>query len=78
MFQLRQRESAGRCVPDRPPPRAVRSAERSAVHLEMRDVCGVSYEIADHERWHAMGELDTDPESEDWAPWVDLVCRTVA
>lgn len=54
------------------------SGERSAVHLEMRDAYGVSYEAADFERWRTTGELDLDPDSGFWAPWVDLVRRAVA
>lgn len=51
---------------------------RSAVHLEMRDHYGVAAEAADFRAWLETGRLDTDPDSPDWAPWVDLVSRTVA
>ncbi|MBP2403496.1 DUF6879 family protein [Streptomyces syringium] len=54
------------------------SAKRSAVHLEMRDVYGVGDEAQDFERWARTGERDIDPTSDYWAPWVDLIQRTVA
>ncbi|WP_329131405.1 hypothetical protein OG552_10120 [Streptomyces sp. NBC_01476] len=53
-------------------------ARSSAVHLEMRDVYGVDSEAADFAHWRATGERDVDPGSPYWAPWVDLVQRTVA
>lgn len=54
------------------------SARRSAVHLEMRDVYGVGDEAEDFEHWKRTGKRDTDPASAYWAPWVDLIGRTVA
>jgi len=51
---------------------------RSAVHLEMRDHYGVASEADDFRTWLETGRLDTDPGSQDWAPWVDLVSRAVA
>lgn len=51
---------------------------RSAVHLEMRDHYGTSEEAADFNTWLRTGQLDTDPRSPDWAPWVDLVSQAVA
>ena len=50
---------------------------RSAVHLEMRDHYGVAAEADAFRAWLATGHLDTGPGSPDWAPWVDLVSRTV-
>ncbi|KPI20084.1 hypothetical protein OK074_7633 [Actinobacteria bacterium OK074] len=51
---------------------------RSAVHLEMRDQYGVTAEADDFRAWLETGQLDTDPRSPGWAPWVDLVSHTVA
>ena len=47
--------------------------ERSAVHLEMRDVYAVSDEAADFVKWKATGEADLDPDSEHWRPWVAML-----
>jgi hypothetical protein len=44
----------------------------------MRDAYGVTSEADAFARWQATGELDTDPGSPSWAPWVDLIRRTVA
>ncbi|WP_435218801.1 DUF6879 family protein [Streptomyces sp. bgisy034] len=54
------------------------AAEQSAVHLEMRDSYGVGDEADDFEGWKRTGKRDVDPESAYWAPWVDLIRRTVA
>ncbi|MEV8446168.1 DUF6879 family protein [Streptomyces parvus] len=54
------------------------AARHSACHLEMRDVYGVGDEADDFKRWEQTGERDTDPQSEYWAPWVDLIGRTTA
>ncbi|MEU1791751.1 DUF6879 family protein [Streptomyces sparsogenes] len=51
---------------------------RSAVHLEMRDHYGVAAEADDFSEWLRTGSVDTDPNSPDWAPWVDLVSSAVA
>ncbi|MER6834233.1 DUF6879 family protein [Streptomyces cellulosae] len=58
-----------------PPPFAelLRACQSSAVHLEMRDQYAVTDEADDYARWKATGERDTDPGSEYWAPWVDLI-----
>ncbi|MCW7945151.1 hypothetical protein AAW14_24845 [Streptomyces hygroscopicus] len=53
-------------------------AQRSAVHLEMRDTYGVASEADDFARWKRTGERDADPGSSYWAPWVELIRRTVA
>lgn len=54
------------------------AAQRSAVHLEMRDVYGVGDEAEDFEQWGRTGERDVDPGSAYWAPWVELIRQTVA
>ncbi|NWF31279.1 hypothetical protein HW130_34500 [Streptomyces sp. PKU-EA00015] len=54
------------------------AAERSAVHLEMRDQYGVSGEADDFNTWLSTGKCDTDPGSAYWAPWVDLISKAVA
>ncbi|MFD4571944.1 DUF6879 family protein [Streptomyces sp. NPDC058417] len=53
------------------------AARHSAVHLEMRDQYAVGDEADDFGAWLAGGERDTDPGSEYWAPWVDLISRAV-
>ncbi|MFD7284052.1 DUF6879 family protein [Streptomyces sp. NPDC059862] len=50
---------------------------RSAVHLEMRDQYGVSDESDAFNAWLRTGQRDTDPTSENWAPWVDLISSAV-
>jgi len=54
------------------------AAQRSAVHLEMRDQYAVGDEADDFNAWLSTGRRDTDPQSEYWAPWVDLISRAVA
>jgi hypothetical protein len=54
------------------------SARESAVHLEMRDSYGVTSEAEALARWKATGDVDTDPDSPYWAPWTQLIRRTVA
>ncbi|MFJ6566208.1 DUF6879 family protein [Streptomyces sp. NPDC091292] len=51
---------------------------RSAVHLEMRDQYAVSDEAEDFALWLSTGERDTDPASENWASWVDLISEAGA
>ncbi len=53
-------------------------AQHTAVHLEMRDAYGVTSEADDFARWKNTGERDTNPGSPYWAPWVELIRRTVA
>ena len=48
-------------------------AERSAVHLEMRDVYAVANEAGDFSTWRATRVADVDPESVYWKPWVSIV-----
>ncbi len=53
------------------------AAQRSAVHLEMRDQYAVGDEVDDYNTWLRTGQRDADPDSEYWAPWVDLISRAV-
>ncbi|MBD0695738.1 DUF6879 family protein [Streptomyces sp. CBMA123] len=55
----------------------LRSARRTAVHLEMRDAYGVAQEAAEFEEFKRSGTADTDPDSAWWAGWVPLVRETV-
>lgn len=52
-------------------------AQRTAVHLEMRDTYGVDDEADDFAHWKNTGERDTDPNSPYWGPWTKLIQRTV-
>ncbi|MFJ4426955.1 DUF6879 family protein [Streptomyces bobili] len=54
------------------------AAQRSAVHLEMRDQYAVGDESDDYDSWLRTGRRDVDPTSEYWAPWVDMISRAVA
>lgn len=54
------------------------AAQRSAVHLEMRDQYAVGDEADDFNDWLRDGRRDADPSSEYWQPWVDMVSRAVA
>ncbi|MCX2970583.1 MULTISPECIES: DUF6879 family protein [Streptomyces] len=54
------------------------SAERSAVHLEMRDVYAVSHENEHFRMWKETGVRPTDPDSPYWKAWTTLIRRTVA
>ncbi|MEV0444502.1 DUF6879 family protein [Streptomyces spectabilis] len=56
----------------------IEGCTKSAVHLEMRDQYGISDEDDAFTTWQLTGQRDTDPTSENWAPWVDLISRTVA
>ncbi|MFE7276318.1 DUF6879 family protein [Streptomyces sp. NPDC057623] len=57
----------------------LRSANRSAVHLEMRDVYGVKDEAADFAAFLKTGvHPDLDPGSPGWSGWVPLVRETVS
>lgn len=55
-----------------------RNAQRSAVHLEMRDAYGVATEAAAFAHWRETGERDNDPESPHWKPWTTLIRDMVA
>lgn len=48
-------------------------AQRSAVHLEMRDSYAVASEAADVRRWKETGYANTDTDSDYWRPWVASV-----
>ncbi|MET9495878.1 DUF6879 family protein [Streptomyces sp. NPDC006552] len=61
-----------------PFPDLIGAARHSAVHLEMRDAYGVTNEAADFARWRETGQRDTDPRSEAWEAWTDLIKGTVA
>ncbi|UIX33816.1 DUF6879 family protein [Streptomyces sp. GQFP] len=54
------------------------AAQRSAVHLEMRDQYAVGDEADDYNTWLRDGRRDADPASEYWEPWVDMISRAVA
>ena len=57
----------------------LRGAQRTAVHLEMRDVYSVGDETADFEQFKRTGvHPDADPATADWGGWVPLVRETVA
>lgn len=53
------------------------SARESAVHLEMRDSYGVAAEADAFARWRETGQVDDDPQSPYWAPWTQLIRRTI-
>jgi hypothetical protein len=53
------------------------SAQRSAVHLEMRDAYGVDEEKESFAAWKNGFRHDPDDRSSWWRPWLDLVSRTV-
>ncbi|GAA0414966.1 DUF6879 family protein [Streptomyces luteireticuli] len=54
------------------------SAERSAVHLEMRDSYAVDYEKSGFAAWKAGRRLNPEDRASWWTPWLDLVSHTVA
>ncbi|MFI7102058.1 DUF6879 family protein [Streptomyces sp. NPDC050161] len=51
----------------------LRVAERSAVHLEMRDAYGVENEVKGFAEWRQGHRLDPDNRESWWRPWLDLV-----
>ncbi|WP_037907033.1 DUF6879 family protein [Actinacidiphila yeochonensis] len=51
----------------------LRAAERSVVHLEMRDAYGVEYEIQGFAAWREGHRRDPDDRESWWRPWLDLV-----
>lgn len=51
----------------------IRSAERSAIHLEMRDAYAVSNEDEGFKAWREGHRLDPDDRESWWRPWLDLV-----
>lgn len=56
----------------------IRSAERSAVHLEMRDVYAVPNEDEGFAAWRRGHRLDPDDRDSWWRPWLDLVQEVTA
>ncbi|MGX1026587.1 DUF6879 family protein [Streptomyces sp. SAI-097] len=51
----------------------IRSVERSAVHLEMRDVYAIPNEDARFAAWRQGHRLDPDDRESWWRPWLDVV-----
>lgn len=56
----------------------IRSAERSAVHLEMRDVYAVPNEDEGFAAWRRGHRLDPGDRDSWWRPWLDLVQEVTA
>ncbi|CAM5428004.1 Uncharacterised protein [Streptomyces griseus] len=56
----------------------IRSAERSAVHLEMRDVYAVPNENEQFAAWRQGHQLDPDDRDSWWRPWLDVVQEITA
>ncbi len=56
----------------------LRSAQRTAVHLEMRDVYSVGDEKDGFEEFLRTSRTDFDPDSPFWQGWTPLVRETVA
>ncbi|MER7310134.1 DUF6879 family protein [Streptomyces halstedii] len=50
-----------------------RSVERSAVHLEMRDVYAIDDEDEGFAAWRRGHRLDPDDRASWWRPWLDLM-----
>ncbi|MGW4551138.1 DUF6879 family protein [Streptomyces violaceorubidus] len=51
----------------------IRSVERSAVHLEMRDMYAIPNEEERFAAWRNGHRLDPDDRDSWWRPWLDLV-----
>ncbi|WP_326611617.1 hypothetical protein OIE62_19375 [Streptomyces scopuliridis] len=51
----------------------LRTAEESAVHLEMRDAYGVENENEEFAAWRKGKRLDPSNRATWWRPWLDLV-----
>ncbi|MDQ0986765.1 DUF6879 family protein [Streptomyces sp. V2I9] len=56
----------------------IRSAERTAVHLEMRDVYAIPDEDEGFTAWRRGRRLDPDDPASWWNPWLDLVQEVTA
>ncbi|KUL72034.1 MULTISPECIES: DUF6879 family protein [unclassified Streptomyces] len=57
----------------------IRSVERSAVHLEMRDVYAIPNEDERFAAWRQGHRLDPDDDRESWwRPWLDVVQEITA
>ncbi|MFF3326504.1 DUF6879 family protein [Streptomyces sp. NPDC002889] len=52
-------------------------AERTAVHLEMRDIYSVGNEVESFEQFKRTGEVDLDPDSAFWLGWTSIVREAV-
>ncbi|GGP00976.1 DUF6879 family protein [Wenjunlia tyrosinilytica] len=55
----------------------LRSAQRTAVHLEMRDLYSVGDETAAFEAFRRSGTVDLDPDSASWQGWTPIVREAV-
>ncbi|MFD0403313.1 DUF6879 family protein [Kitasatospora sp. NPDC127121] len=55
----------------------LRSAQRTAVHLEMRDSYAVGDEAEEIDRFARTGGIELDPEASWWPEWLGLVRETV-
>ncbi len=49
----------------------LRSVQKSAVHLEMRDGYGVDDETKDFAEWRQGHRLNSDDRASWWRPWLD-------
>ncbi|WP_043253993.1 DUF6879 family protein [Streptomyces sp. Tu6071] len=56
----------------------IRSAEWSAVHLEMRDTYAIPNEDKGFAAWREGHRLDPDDRESWWRPWLDLVQEVTA
>ncbi|MEU1457190.1 DUF6879 family protein [Streptomyces avermitilis] len=53
-------------------------AQRTAVHLEMRDVYGVGDEVEEIEHFTRTGQITLDPTASFWPEWLAIVKDTLA
>ncbi|MEV4040924.1 DUF6879 family protein [Streptomyces umbrinus] len=58
-------------------PELLGSAERSAIHLEMRDAYAVDYETGPFAEWRAGFRHNPADRASWWRPWLDLIQETV-
>lgn len=56
----------------------IRSVQKSAVHLEMRDGYGIDNEIEGFAEWKQGHRLNPDDQASWWRPWLDLVQEVTA
>ena len=56
----------------------IRSVERTAVHLEMRDVYSIPNEDERFAAWRQGHRLDPDDRESWWRPWLDVVQEITA
>lgn len=59
-------------------PELLGSAERSAIHLEMRDTYAVDYEKGPFAKWRAGFRHNPADRASWWRPWLDLIQETVS